>query len=158
MNAPKWKFKPTSNLHEGKRKGVKFIVLHHTGGSYPGDLNWLTTRGSKVSCDFYISKHGAIYKLNPQLAQHATWHAGVSEYGGYSDLNKWSIGIELEHKPGEAWTSAQMNACRELCAWLLERYGLRTNAVVGHKDIAMPRGRKTDPENFNFDRFRTSLQ
>jgi N-acetylmuramoyl-L-alanine amidase len=158
MTQPKWKFAPSPNITENGRKGVKFIVLHHTGGSYPGDLNWLTSRGSKVSCDFYISRDGVIYKLNPQLSTHATWHAGKSQYGQYSDLNKWSIGIELEHKPGELWDVRQLTACRQLCRWLMARYGLGAADVVGHKDVAMPRGRKSDPENFDMARFRLLLK
>lgn len=140
----------------GKRTSLpKLIVLHHSGGSRAGDLSWLTRSDSHVSADFYVSKRGVIYKLNPQLSQYYTWHAGTSEWRGHANINNISIGIEQEHKPGEAWTKEQIRAVAHLCAWLMDRYGLRLDdhCIQGHAAVATPKGRKTDPENFPWTAF-----
>jgi N-acetyl-anhydromuramyl-L-alanine amidase AmpD len=39
------------------------IVLHHTGGSFQGDLATLTKDGTEVSANDYIDKRGRIFEL-----------------------------------------------------------------------------------------------
>jgi N-acetylmuramoyl-L-alanine amidase len=150
MEQPKWIEKPTPNLGKRKLKPT-LIVLHHTGGSLAGDLATLTNPATKVSADFLVAKNGAIYKLNPQLTQYITWHAGESEWKGKQNCNNYSFGIEMEHRLDESWTDKQVKACAELCKWLRNRYGYMN--IVSHADIARPRGRKIDPECFAWERF-----
>jgi N-acetylmuramoyl-L-alanine amidase len=53
-----------------------------------------------------------------------------------------------------AYTKVQMDACWELCATLIEMYGIKE--IVGHEEISP--GRKTDPGPvFPLDRFRDRL-
>ncbi len=146
---PKWWDLPTPNTSKRKRN-IGLIVLHHSGGTKEGDLSWLRDSKSRVSADFYIDKTGRIYKLNPQLTQLCTWHAGKSFWNGITGVNEVSIGIEMEHKPGETWTDAQVKSCADLCAWLLDRYDLDLDdhLIQGHAAVAVPKGRKTDPESF----------
>jgi AmpD protein len=61
-------------------------------------------------------------------------------------LNKYSIGICLQNDPPEAYTEKQYNSV----AWLINELQLRykdstSKVIVGHSDIALPRGRKLDP-------------
>jgi len=154
MEQPTFIDRPTPNL--GKRKLVPtLIVLHHSGGSVEGDVYWLTNPASKVSADFEVAKNGDIYKMNPQLGQNITWHAGVSAWNGRKNCNGFSFGIEQEHRIGEVWTDKQIESVARLCAWLIERYGLDLSkgCIQSHAAVALPHGRKTDPENFPWDKF-----
>jgi hypothetical protein len=42
-------------------------------------------------------------------------------------------------------------AVGKLCAALLRRFGLTREAIVGHRDVARPTGRKVDPVDFPWD-------
>lgn len=150
--------KPTPNRTRCKKsRKPKFAVLHHSAGSKNGDLSWLTNPRSGVSCDFYVDKKGKIYKLNPAITEYYTYHAGKSFWAGIYDVNKVSVGIEMEHRPGEVWTNEQVASCAELCAWLAMRYKWDLTDNVGdfpsHRAVARPAGRKTDPENFPWAKF-----
>lgn len=106
-----------------------------------------------MSADFYIDRSGRIYKLNPQLSEFYTWHAGVSSWRGRNNCNPFSLGIEMEHRVGEGWPEAQVAACAHLAAWLVERYDLdlRNGCIQSHRAIAPTR--KTDPESFHWTEF-----
>lgn len=144
----------TSYLNKTRYKGrvgsnhPKFIVLHATAGRQAGDLKVLRGQTSrKVSVHFYITKHGLIHYLVGRTR--AAWHAGVSLYHGVEGLNDESIGIELEnlntgHDP---YTEAQLDALDNILEWLDVTLGHEL-PIVTHAQIAMPRGRKTDPVRF----------
>lgn len=142
----------TPNLSP-RRKAVTLIVLHHTGSAIQSAVSWLTSPGSKVSADFVISRTGKIYRLNTDVHWFYTWHAGVSIWKGLRDVNKFSIGIEHEHIPGQDWPDTQIEASAKLCAWLTEEFSLplNNNPITSHRAIAWPR--KTDPENFPWAKF-----
>jgi len=72
------------------------IIVHYTGGNSLGSsVAWLTDAKSKVSAHLVIGKNGEIVQLAPFNV--VTWHAGISEWKGRSQLNKYSIGIELDN-------------------------------------------------------------
>lgn len=149
-----WTDYETPNL--GKRKlRPTLIVLHHTGGHLAGDLATLTGK-KKVSSDFVVAKDGRIFKLNPQLRQFVTWHAGVSAWKGRKNCNDFSFGIEQEHMPGEVWPDVQIKATAELCAWLITTFPtlkLENHCIQSHAAVALPHGRKVDPENYPWEQF-----
>ncbi len=152
---PKWITTRTTPNTSPRTKPIRFIILHHGGGSAEGDLAWLTNPASGVSADFYVDREGRVYKLNPQVGLNYTWHAGESAWGGYTAINRHSVGIEQEHRPGQDWPDAQVAATAHLCAWLAERYKLPIDShpFQSHAAVAMPRGRKTDPEGFPWAAF-----
>lgn len=152
---PKWAELLTRNLSP-RRKRIQGIVLHHSGGSERGDLpTLLGETKAKVSADFYVNKPGTLYKLNPQLSLYYTWHAGVSLWRGLWDVNKITIGVEIEHRPGEPWTDEQIATTAHLCAWVVDRYKLKLDdgPITSHRAVAWVRGRKTDPEGFPWAKF-----
>ena len=74
---------------------------------------------------------------------------GVYKSVGGTVLEKNDV-IEATHKlaPGkkffwETFTPEQISASKELCMFLVDTYKLKD--IVGHEDIALPQGRKTDP-------------
>lgn len=144
--------RPTPNLSK-RTKAPRFIILHHDGGTAAGSVAWLTNPASKRSSDFLVARDGTIYKLNPQLSLFYTWHAGSSAFGGFVGLNSVSFGVEQEHKVGQDWPLAQIRATAKLCKWLVARYNLPDGCIQSHRAVAVPRGRKIDPENYPWDLF-----
>lgn len=146
---PKWSSK---YLNQTKYKGgpnsnhPKFIVLHGTGGDRGGDLSVLRGLTSRqVSVQFYITQVGEIFYL--VSIDRVAWHAGVSSYAGVTSLNDDSIGIELENRPGEKWTEAQLDSLDNVIRWIDNTLHKKL-PIVTHKMVAMPRGRKVDPTRF----------
>lgn len=140
-----------------RRGQPQAIILHHTGGREPGDLAWLCNKLSGVSADFLIARNGNIYKLNPDITAYYTYHAGVSALDNLprhnNSINISTIGIEMSHLPGELWPIAQVAACARLCRWLEDNNKVTQHKIVSHRAVALPAGRKMDPENFPWSRF-----
>jgi len=135
-----------------------YLVLHSTGGKFSGDLNWMRNPNAsrRVSAHFLVGRDGRIVQL-VGLDEKA-WHAGKSEYQGNRDLNRMSLGIEMEHEDGKQdWPNAQMHAVAKLVTELQSQFGIPIENIVGHADIAIPRRRKVDPMNFPWERFRTMI-
>ncbi len=154
IRQPAWRDMVTRNLSE-RTKPVKWIIVHATEGREPGDLATLLGQTKKkVSADFYVTRDGRIFKLNPQLSQFYTWHAGKSFFLGLWDINRVSIGIEQEHKGDEDWPDAQIEATAYLCAWLVRRFKLKLEdgPIQSHRAVAWLRGRKSDPKDFPWAR------
>lgn len=118
------------------------VVLHHTGASNADSaLKTLTTPALKVSSHYLITKSGKIIQLVDEHKR--AWHAGVSKWRGFSDINSISIGVELDNNGSEPYAQAQIQALLTLLQDLKSRYRLSTTDFVGHADVAP--GRKVDP-------------
>ena len=74
------------------------------------------------------------------------WHAGVSYWGGNTDLNSASLGIELDNNGTEPFPEAQIAALLALLEELQTRYPFPPANVLGHGDVAP--GRKVDPSRY----------
>lgn len=74
----------------------KFIVIHYTEGqSAVGAVEWLTNPASQVSAHLVIGRDGSTTQLVPFST--IAWHAGTSTWEGFTKLNRYSIGIELDN-------------------------------------------------------------
>lgn len=70
------------------------IVLHGTDGANAmSSAQYLVRSDTSVSAHLVISRTGGVIQLLPFHIQ--AWHAGKSEYAGRTELNRYSIGIEL---------------------------------------------------------------
>lgn len=108
-------------------------------------INRLTNIKSKVSSHYVVKKNGEIVLLVPEL--YAAWHAGVSTWKNYKNLNKNSIGIEICN-PGvnfkyTKYSSKQIKSVLKLSKILIKKYKIRQNFILGHSDISPDR--KKDP-------------
>ena len=140
--------KKPSPHHGGKIK-PKYIVLHHTAGKMPSDLNTLTSKKYEVSANYLIDKDGNIYEIVP--AGTAAWHAGAG--GPYKDvpkdaMNSHSIGIELSNlgTGKDKFTDKQLVALDKLIAWLDTKYGKL--AIIDHQTWAPKRKAGDIARNF----------
>ncbi|MCL5736122.1 MAG: N-acetylmuramoyl-L-alanine amidase [Actinobacteria bacterium] len=130
------------------------MLLHTTEGHGMGYLLGLLSgefaRGDGVtpSVHFLISLKGETYELAPWQPGEAfvCWHAGRSEWMGLSGLNRYLLGVEIEHVAGEAYPAAQVRAIEDLMRTVAAAYrGVPywRGWLLEHKRVAPTR--KTDP-------------
>jgi len=141
-------------------KDIDTIVLHHTGTQNgKGDLSWMRNPKSKVSAHYMIDTDGKIYQLVGDNKR--AWHAGPSALHGVpTDVNSRSIGIEIVNKGDgkTAFTDAQYKSLTQLTGFLKQEYKVPMKNIVGHADVAVPKGRKDDPApNFDWNRLRKGI-
>ena len=138
----------SQNFDRIKRKkgNIKFIIFHYTGmKTEKSALKRLSNINSKVSCHYFIKKNGSIINLVPDL--YVSWHAGISHWKKLKNLNKFSIGIEIQN-PGHQFgyrnfNMKQINSIKYLSLNLAKKYNLRKEHYLGHSDVAPDR--KKDP-------------
>ncbi len=124
---------------------ANFVVLHHTtNDTAAAALATLTDPARAVSSHYLVSRDGTLYQLVDE--RHRAWHAGQSYWGGSTDLNSSSIGIELDNNGVEPFPQPQIDALLALLADIKTRHGIPTANVLGHADIAP--GRKVDPSAY----------
>ena len=125
---------------------IKYLIIHYTGmQSLRASLSRLLSKRHQVSCHYVIDRKGKIFKMVDE--NRIAWHAGKSKWKQFKNLNKSSIGIELEnkgHKFGyQKFPSKQINVLINLCLLLKKKYRIEDCNILGHSDIAPLR--KLDP-------------
>ncbi len=147
-------FLPSPNF--GERRGharPDSIVLHYTGmATAEAALALLRDPASQVSAHYFVWESGEVAQLVAE--EKRAWHAGVGFWGGATDLNSASIGIEIAN-PGHdgalpPFPRPQIDAVIALCRDIAERRAIRAERILAHSDIAP--ARKRDPgEKFPWD-------
>lgn len=133
------RWEPSPN-HDARRPN--FVILHHTTGTAAEHaLRTLTDPRRAVSAHYLVSRGGTIYQLVDERAR--AWHAGESYWGGNSDINSSSLGIELDNDGAEPYPDVQIEALLALLKDIKQRCQIPTANFLGHADVA-PR-RKVDP-------------
>ena len=134
------------DVNKRRPKYIKFIIFHYTGMKKESNaINRLTKQNSKVSSHYLVKNNGEILTLVPD--SYIAWHAGVSSWRNYKSLNKYSIGIEISN-PGhnykyKKFNSRQINSLIKLSKFLIKKYKIKSNFILGHSDISPDR--KKDP-------------
>ncbi|NIH70477.1 peptidoglycan recognition protein family protein [Auritidibacter ignavus] len=130
----------------GTMSPVRSVMCHHTAGGSRGNypsMNVVKNGRPGLPgplAHYGIGRDGTIYVIASGLA----YHAGRVSKTAYT--NRHSIGIEAENTgTGERWSDAQLDSYVKLCRALIDEFGLPVSAVVGHKEAAVPKGRKVDP-------------
>jgi len=109
----------------------------------------------RVSAHLLIRRDGELIQF-VDLRRRA-WHAGRSCFGGRSQCNDFSIGIELEGADDFAFSGAQYVCVANVTRAILRRFpAITPERIIGHSDIAP--GRKTDPgPAFDWARYRAMI-
>jgi N-acetylmuramoyl-L-alanine amidase len=143
-------------------EGVTALVIHDT--QTPGVTkaqtiaNHFANPRSEAAAHFIIGKSGEIIQCVAESRR--AWHVGPSLLDGVPRVNDFSIGVELVNAEDgrDPFTVAQYTSLTGLSAHLVSRYRIPIPRIVGHRDVAMPLGRKHDPaDNFDWPRFRCDL-
>jgi N-acetylmuramoyl-L-alanine amidase len=135
-------------------KPVDVLLLHYTGmASGEGAVRWLCDPASKVSSHYVVHEDGRIVQLVDESRR--AWHAGRGSWGGETDINARSVGVEIVN-PGHnfgyrPFPEAQVRAVIALSRAILARHPIPPERVLAHSDTAPQR--KEDPgELFPWDR------
>ena len=114
----------------------EYIVVHHTASNLSSPdinvVNYLATNPAKVSCHYVVGRDGTIYRLATD--DKITRHAGVSKRAGRSNMNMYSIWIEVI-SDWYNYTEAQKVATRKLIIDLMDKYNIQPPSVLRHADI-----------------------
>ena len=127
-------------------KKIIYLIFHYTGmKSEKRAIQRLTSKSSKVSCHYFIKKNGEIINMVPD--KFTAWHAGASCWKNHKNLNKKSIGIEIQNSghsgKHERFSIKQIKSLCFLTKILKKRYSIKNKNFLGHSDIAP--NRKKDP-------------
>jgi N-acetylmuramoyl-L-alanine amidase len=103
---------------------------------------------TEVSAHYLIDIDGQILKLISETKR--AWHAGISSWRGYSNINDRSIGIELAN-PGhefgyQAFSKPQIDSLTKIAQEIITRHPIPARNIIGHSDISPTR--KKDPGEF----------
>ena len=135
-------WKPSPNY--GPRK-ANYVILHHTSSTtLERALATLSNPNTQVSSHYLIDRDGRVIQLVDENQR--AWHAGESYWGGHSDMNSASIGIELVNNGKEPFPPAQIKSLLSLLSEIQSRHKIPRGNFLGHADVAP--GRKTDPSAF----------
>lgn len=109
-----------------RKKDVKLIVIHWTGGSYNSAKNWLCSPDSSASTHYIIDEYGdKVVQLVRE--EDKAWTCGKSYLEGYGDnLNHVAISLELVGPPSKIktkwWMKSQIKKVAEICNDIQTRY------------------------------------
>ena len=143
----------TTYSSENQDGRVQFLVLHFTAETWESSLQTLTKESKRPVSAHYLVRDDppVIYRLVDEGRR--AWHAGVSSWRRYTQLNSSSIGIEIVNlgdkgSPPDApvfrdYPPAQLDAVVALVKDIVRRHGIRPENIVGHAEIAPQR--RVDP-------------
>ena len=137
---------------------VRGVICHHTATATPGNmptLNLLINGRSDLAgplAQLGLGRDGTYYVVAAGRAN----HAGAGRWEGFVTGNSSFIGIEAENSGVEAWPPVQMDAYHRGVAAILKHINAGANMCCGHKEYALPAGRKSDP-NFDMAVFRNEV-
>ena len=124
------------------QRRANYVILHQTtNNTVQQAMATLTNPRRKVSAHYLIGRDGVIFQLVDESAR--AWHAGESWWGGMTDLNSASIGIELDNTGDEEFAEPQIAALLTLLEELRARHRIPRVNILAHGDVAPTR--KVDP-------------
>jgi hypothetical protein len=137
------------------------VICHHTAGPRDGNmpsLNTLIVGRPDLSgplAQLGLGRDGTYYVV----AAGRCYHAGEGTWQGITNGNSNFIGIEAENT-GFAndlpWPAVQIDAYSRGVAAILQKIGRGVEFCAGHKEYALPQGRKSDP-SVDMITFRASI-
>ena len=138
--------KSPNYIHCNKRRNIHSVIIHYTGmRSLQSAVERLLSKKYEVSSHYLISRTGKIIQLVKD--NNIAWHAGISNWFKFKNLNNNSIGIELENKGHQygyqAFPSKQIVQLIKILKILKRKFKIKNINITGHSDIAP--NRKIDP-------------
>jgi peptidoglycan hydrolase-like protein with peptidoglycan-binding domain len=141
------------------------VICHHTSGAKTGNMPSLgvVINGREdlagPLAQLCLGRDGTFYVVAAGRCN----HAGKGNWQGFTSGNTNFIGIEAENtgelrgpKADFPWPPVQMDAYRHGVAAILKKIGANAIMCCGHKEYALPHGRKDDPV-FDMNEFRRDV-
>lgn len=136
------------------------VICHHTAGPKSGNMPSLRTLIEGRSdlpgplSQLGLGRDGTFYVIAAGKCN----HAGKGVWRNITTGNSSFIGIEAENcgVASDPWPQVQMEAYERGVAAILKRIGKEAEFCVGHKEYALPVGRKNDP-SFDMGVFRQHI-
>ncbi|HZR34997.1 MAG TPA: peptidoglycan-binding domain-containing protein [Nevskia sp.] len=134
------------------------VICHHTAGPKAGNMPSLQTLINGRSdlpgplAQLGLGRDGTYYVVAAGKCN----HAGAGSWKGLTAGNTNFIGVEAENTGGaddSPWPEVQIDAYARGVAAILKHIGRSVDFCAGHKEYALPPGRKTDPD-FDMAAFR----
>jgi N-acetyl-anhydromuramyl-L-alanine amidase AmpD len=148
------------NRGAGDMGMTRGVLCHHTAGPKTGNMPSLDTLINGRPdlpgplAHLGLGRDGTFYVLAAGRCD----HAGTGAWQGVTTGNSSFIGIEAENagSPDEPWPEEQIDAFQRGTAAILAHLGRGVEWCAGHKEYALPAGRKVDP-SFDMDAFRAAV-
>lgn len=143
-----WGFSPASN------RKIDTVIIHSSYNALGGDEYDVAKliaeyKEYEVAPHYLIDRQGKIYQLVAE--KNIAYHAGESKTpDGRTQVNSFSLGIEVINTKEDKYTSEQYASLNFLLAKIKANYSIKY--VLGHNDISP--GRKTDPWNFDWKKIK----
>ena len=129
---------------------VRFLIIHFTTLDQARSLQALSQQG--VSSHYLVGddQPTTVYRLVDE--NRMAYHAGVSSWKNFTQLNASSIGIEIVNlgyqdlpsgRQYQAFPQLQIDAVITLAKDIVERHKIKPENILGHAEIAPQR--KPDP-------------
>lgn len=157
------------NRGQGNVGQILGVICHHTGGAGPekGNMPSLgTLKNGRGASPGLKALPGPLAQLG--LGRDGTYfiiaagraiHAGAGSFKGVATGNSSFIGIEAENKgvaSDSPWPAVQLDAYHRGVAAILKHLGKDSTFCCGHKEYALPKGRKDDP-TLDMEIFRSAV-
>lgn len=147
-----WTKASGGNFNKG-RTSIVMLVMHATVGSLDASRQHFRNKRSEVSAHYFVDYDGTVYQ--EVMDSDTAFHAGVSQWGPYTNVNRFSIGIELVNKNDGRDPYTQFDQAVELARILCQKYGIAENNLVRHSDVAP--ARKSDPKGLDWIAFKNAV-
>jgi N-acetylmuramoyl-L-alanine amidase len=131
--------------YRDRTEPIKYAIIHCSRGTPEQQLEIMDK--NKLSVHYIIDNKGKVTSVVPE--DKVAYHAGLSRWKGSKgiSLNGSSIGIEIQSPDmGQRHKSYSSSSTTKLCillAYLMKKYKIRRENILGHSDIAPTR--KPDP-------------
>jgi hypothetical protein len=119
------------NGERGRRVRTDYIILHTTEAPTKNSINSVRRYGE---ANYIVDPGGNIF-VTVERGRIA-YHAGRSMWNGQTDVDSFSIGIEVVGYHNRNITSYQYQAIRELLEYLQGKYGIPDERVLTHSMVA----------------------
>lgn len=124
-------FRSPRNKERPVRRSTSLIVLHTTEAPSGSALQKLSALGE---CHYCIAEDGKVYRIIDRTR--VAFHAGRSMWNGRSNVDDFSIGIEVCGYHNKTLTPAQYRSLGELIGELKYIYKIEDYNVVSHAHVA----------------------
>ena len=140
---------------------IKGVICHHTAGARNGimpSLGVIIQGRSDLPgplAQLGLGRDGTYFVVAAGRCN----HAGAGNWQGFTSGNMNFIGIEAENTGEDddrPWPPVQMDAYKRGVAAILKKIGADPIMCAGHKEYALPHGRKDDPD-FDMNEFRMQV-